>query len=109
MEIPGNELRIKNRAVQDRGKVGNNPPAKSTDSGVESSSKGSGSSEQIVLSSKAKDIQKASETAKSAPDIRTEKVNRIKKEISEGRFRVDSKDLAESILKNIITESKFLD
>ena len=106
MEIPGNELRIKNKIVQDQAKV--KGPAKSPDSGSTSATSGTGSSEQIVLSSKAKDIQKAAEVVRSTPEIRVDKVERIKREIAEGRFHVDSKDIAEKLLKDIITESRFL-
>ncbi|HAX46265.1 MAG TPA: flagellar biosynthesis anti-sigma factor FlgM, partial [Nitrospina sp.] len=43
-----------------------------------------------------------------SPDIRVDKVERIKTEIAEGRFHVDSHELAEKILKDVIAESKFL-
>lgn len=105
MEIPGNDFRIKSKAIQDRIKVG--------DKGSVSKSQGSGASstsgtEQIAISSKAKDIQKATEVVNAAPDIRTDKVERIKNEIAKGSYRVSSEDLAEKVLENIITESKFL-
>jgi anti-sigma28 factor (negative regulator of flagellin synthesis) len=35
-------------------------------------------------------------------------VERIKNEIAKGDYRVSSEDLAEKVLENIITESKFL-
>ena len=105
MEIPGNELRVKNKTIQDRIKVTGKESAKT---GATSGSSGAGGTENIVLSSKAKDIQKAHEVLKNSPDIRVDKVNRVKAEIAEGRFHVDSDELAEKILKDIITESKFL-
>ncbi|MBI5427241.1 MAG: flagellar biosynthesis anti-sigma factor FlgM [Nitrospinae bacterium] len=110
MEIPGNnELRIKNKVIQEKAKVGGKPPAKS-DSGVAPSAKsgGTGSSEQIALSSRAKDIQRAHEAVRSAPDIRVDKVNQIKQKIADGTYRIESKDVADKVLKEIITESKFL-
>jgi negative regulator of flagellin synthesis FlgM len=104
MEIPGNDFRIKSKTVQDRVKVGDNKSVAKSQGGVSSTS----GSEQIAISSKAKDIQKATEVVGAAPDIRTEKVERIKNEIAQGDYRVSSDDLAEKVLENIITESKFL-
>jgi negative regulator of flagellin synthesis FlgM len=103
MEIPGNDFRIKRKTVQDRIKVGDNKSVAKSQ-GASSTS----GTEQIAISSKAKDIQKATEVANTAPDIRTEKVERIKNEIAKGDYRVSSEDLAEKVLENIITESKFL-
>ena len=106
MEIPGNELRVK-KAIQDRIKVKGKDSAKATHDLA--STKGTQGAEHIALSSKAKDIQKAHEAVKNSSDIRVDKVKRVKAEIAEGRFHVDSKELAEKILKDVITEAKFLD
>ena len=104
MEIPGNDLRIKGRIVQDRIKVGDKTnTSKSPD--VTSST---GGAEHIAISSKAKDIQKATEAVNAAPDIRIEKVDRIKEQITNGSYNISSEQLAEKILENIITESNFL-
>jgi negative regulator of flagellin synthesis FlgM len=103
MEIPGNDFRIKSKTVQDRVKVGDNKSV-----GKSQGASATSGSEQIAISSKAKDIQKATEAVSTAPDIRTEKVERIKNEIAKGDYRVSSEDLAEKVLENIITESKFL-
>jgi negative regulator of flagellin synthesis FlgM len=106
MEIPSNEFRIKNRNVQETRDVASK---RANVQKSESAPTRSTGGEQIALSSKAKDIQRAHEAIKSAPDIRAEKVNRIKAEVAQGKFRVDSEVLAERILKEIITESSFLD
>ena len=108
MEIPGNELRVKNKAIQDRIKVSGKESAKTDASRGSSGTKGTQGSEHIALSSKAKDIQKAHEAVKNSSDIRVDKVERVKVAIAEGRFHVDSAELAEKILKDVITESKFL-
>ena len=105
MEIPGNDFRIKSKAIQDRIKVGDKGSVSKSQSGGASSTSGT---EQIAISSKAKDIQKATEVVNAAPDIRTDKVERIKNEIAKGSYHVSSEDLAEKVLENIITESKFL-
>ena len=104
MEIPGSNFRIKGKAVQDRIKVGDKKSVTQSQSGASSTS----GTEQIAISSKAKDIQKATEVVNAAPDIRTEKVERIKNEIAKGDYHVSSEDLAGKVLENIITESKFL-
>jgi negative regulator of flagellin synthesis FlgM len=104
MEIPGNDFRIKSKTIQDRVKVGDTGSVAKSEGGAPST----GGTEQIAISSKAKDIQKATAAVSTAPDIRTEKVERIKNEISQGNYRISSDDLAEKVLENIITESKFL-
>jgi negative regulator of flagellin synthesis FlgM len=104
MEIPGNDFRIKGKTVQDRIKVGGKT-AKSKSLGGTSSTSGA---EQIAISPKAKDIQKATEVVNAAPDIRIEKVDRIKEQILNGSYSVSSEQLAEKILENIIKESNFL-
>ena len=104
MEIPGNDFRIKGKTVQDRIKVEGKKSVTQSQSGASSTS----GTEKIAISSKANDIQKATEAANTAPDIRTEKVERIKNEIEKGDYHISSKDLAEKVLENIITESKFL-
>lgn len=104
MEIPGNDFRVKSKTIQDRVKVGDKSSVAKSQGGASSTS----GTEQIAISSKAKDIQKATEVANAAPDIRTEKVERIKNETAKGEYRVSSEDLAEKVLENIITESKFL-
>ena len=106
MEIPGNEIRKvsqqKFTGKQSAEKSGSKPASSQTLGGQPPA-------EQISVSSKAKDMQRAHEVIKSSPDIRTEKVNRIKKEIADGTFRVETEELAGKILKDIITERTFLE
>ena len=103
MEIPGNDFRTKVKTIQDRVKVGDKA-AKTKSQGGTSYTDGT---EQIAISSKAKDIQKATEAVNAAPDIRIEKLEQIKNQIADGSYRVSSEQLAEKILENIITGSKF--
>ena len=104
MEIPGNNYRVKGKTIQDRIKVGDKTDTSKSLGGTSST----GSSEHIAISSKAKDIQQATEAVNAAPDIRIEKVDRVKEQIANGSYSVSSQQLAEKILENIITESKFL-
>lgn len=106
MEIPGNDFKVKGKAIQDRVKVTGKASAKTSGT---SGAKGTQGSEHIALSSKAKDIQKSHEAVKSSSDIRVDKVDKIKAAIAEGSFHVDSHELAEKILKDVIVESEFLD
>ena len=109
MEIPGNEFRLKDKVVRDRAKVsGKEVVSKSDSKDSASKSAGAGSSEQIALSSKAKDIQKAHEVIRSTPDIRVDKVNKIKQDLADGRYDVKIQDIADRILKQVLTDSKFL-
>ena len=109
VEIPGNDITIRSKIAQQKvSKEATRKPA-AQPAGTQKNADKSGTTEQIVLSAKARNIQKAQETVKSSPDIRTEKVNRIKKQIDDGTFRVDSNVLAGKILEDIIKESKFLE
>ena len=108
MEIPGNELRVKSKAIQDRIKVTGKESAKTDTTSGSAGAKRTQGTERIALSSKAKDIQKAHEAVKNSSDIRVDKVERVKAESAEGRFHVDSDELAAKILKDVITESEFL-
>jgi negative regulator of flagellin synthesis FlgM len=105
MEIPGNDFRVKGKTIQERIKVGKETVTTKNQGG----SSLTGGTEQIAISSKAKDIQKAAEIINASPDIRTEKVDRIKEQIANGNYHVSSEKLAEKVLENLITESKFLD
>ena len=107
MEIPGNDFKVKGKAV-DRVKVTGKESAKAESSGS-SAAKGTQRGEHIALSSKAKDIQKSHQAVKNSSDIRVDRVDRIKAAIADGSFHVDSHELAEKILKDVITESKFLE
>jgi flagellar biosynthesis anti-sigma factor FlgM len=46
------------------------------------------------------DIERARELAESAPEVRSEKVQRLKAAIEEGRYHVDAETLAESLLRD---------
>lgn len=112
MEIPGDNFRIKNNIAQEKSKIAAKEGVKKPEGDVSSVQKsggqGTSAGEQVSLSSKARDIQRATEVVRSSPDVRTEKVSKIKKEIESGTYKPDSDVIAEKILKDIITESSFL-
>ncbi len=106
MEFPGNEFRInKNRPVQETREIRSNRARSEKTEPAPPAPQG----EQIALSSKARLIQGAHEAIGAAPDIRTDKVNRIKELVAKDQYRVPSDVLAEKILKEIITESRFIE
>lgn len=52
----------------------------------------------VVLSTRSKEMQKIYEILKETPDIRGEKVDALRKAIQEGKYSVDPQTLAEKIL-----------
>ena len=59
---------------------------------------------EVNLSSRAKDIQKIRKALENVPDIRTEKVNLLKKMIKEGKYNISADKVAESILKEPVLD-----
>ena len=107
MEIPGNDIRIKNKTVQNPVDVAGKKAASQKPDASNTGQVSGG--EQIALSTKAKGIQKALETVQASPDIRSEKVAEIKSQIASNSYQIDSEALAEKILREIITESEFIE
>jgi negative regulator of flagellin synthesis FlgM len=103
MEIPGNEIRLKNKTVQDRAKVSGKEAA-SKGNGSGSAKPAGGSSEQIALSSKARDIQTAQAVIKATPDIRVDKVNKVKQSLENGSYNVKSQDIANKMMKYVLSD-----
>ena len=99
MEIPGNDFRIKNKTIKDRVKVGGKKNTAKSEGGA--SSEGG---EQIKISSLARDVQLAKEVSNKSPDVRASEVARVKAAIEKG-YNVDSRNIAEGILKNLLQES----
>ena len=99
MEIPGNDFRIKNKTIQDRVKVGDKKPAAKSEGGTSAAS-----GEQIKISSLARDVQLAKEVSNTSPDVRASEVARVKAAIEKG-YNVDSRNIAEGILRNLLQDS----
>lgn len=112
MKIPGSSDFFKS-TISKTGSKKESKKAGAKESKISGSSKksnqGASSAEKVLLSSKAMDIAKINEVVKASPDIRTEKVERIKGEIAAGTYSVNGKDIAEKILKEILAESAFLE
>ena len=99
MEIPSNDIRIKNKAIQDRVKIGEKAPAGKSKSGTPTTD-----GEQIKISSRARDVQLANGVVNTTPNVRASEVARVKAALEKG-YNVDSRDIAEGILKNLLQES----
>jgi negative regulator of flagellin synthesis FlgM len=58
----------------------------------------------VILSPKAKELNEAEKILSTCPDINEEKVAQIKKQIEEGTYQIDSKKIAEKILKDTLLD-----
>jgi negative regulator of flagellin synthesis FlgM len=57
------------------------------------------SGDKVNLSSQAREVQKASEMLKSMPDVRTDKVEKVKMEVEKGTYKVVGAQVATDMLK----------
>ena len=100
MEISGNQFLVKNKTIQ--GQV------KASDKASIAKSEGETSGarrKQIKDSSHSnRDAQFANEVINSARNVRANEVARVKAKIKNG-YNVDSRDIAEGILKNLLQNS----
>ena len=100
MKISGNQFLVKNKAIQGQGKVGDKTSV--IKSGSETPA---ARSEQIKDSSvSSRDAQFTNEVINSARNVRAGEVARVKAKIKNG-YNVDSRDIAEGILKNLLQNS----
>ncbi len=60
-----------------------------------------GKNDDISVSEKAKDLQFALDLLKKVPDVRAEKIERLKREVKAGTYNVEGRKIAEKILENI--------
>ena len=100
MEISGNQFLVKNKTIQGQVKVGDKTSVAKNE-GETSATR----SEKIKDSShSSRDAQFANEVINSARDVRANEVARVKAKIKNG-YNVDSRDIAEGILKNLLQNS----
>ena len=62
----------------------------------------------VSLSSGSRDVQKIKEILLETPDIRTEKVAELKARIESGEYQVDSRQLADKMLADLLDEESLL-
>ena len=100
MKISGNQFLVKNKAIPGQSKVGDKTSFVNSEGETPAAR-----SEQIKDSSvSSKDAQFANEVIKSTRNVRASEVARVKNKIKNG-YNVDSKDIAEGILKNLLQNS----
>ncbi len=100
MEISGNQFLVKNKTIQGPVKVGDKTSVAKNE--FETST---ARSEQTRGSSASnKDAKSANEGINSTRNVRASEVARVKNKIKNG-YNVDSRDIAEGILKNLLQNS----
>jgi len=60
--------------------------------------------DKVVLSPKAKEVQEAIKVIKELPDIREEKVAKLKEQVDQGTYRIDGNKIAFNMLKESILD-----
>ena len=60
--------------------------------------------DKVDISDQSKEMKKIYTVQQMAPDIRTDRVNEVKKLIEENRYQVDSKTVAEKMIRESIFE-----
>ena len=60
--------------------------------------------DRVDLSDQSKEMKKIYTAQHTAPDIRADRVNEVKKMVDENRYQVDSEDVAEKMIKESILE-----
>ncbi|MBT8350945.1 MAG: flagellar biosynthesis anti-sigma factor FlgM [Deltaproteobacteria bacterium] len=60
--------------------------------------------DKVVLSPKAKEVQEATKLIKELPDIREDKVAKLKEQVDQGTYKVDGKKIAFKMLKESILD-----
>ena len=66
-------------------------------------SKGAGT-DNIVVSAKARLMQKAAEVVAQTPDVRQEKVDSLQEAVNQGTYAADSQKVANSMIANMLME-----
>ena len=74
-----------------------NPPASSV------SSPDAGS-DRVELSSQSRDMKKIHEILATTPEVRTEKVAELKKAMAEGTYKVQTEDIADKMVQEMVLE-----
>ena len=60
--------------------------------------------EKVQLSTRAKDIQRIKKIINTVPDIRTEKVNQLKRSIEDGTYNVKGEKVAEKMIRESLLD-----
>jgi len=91
----------KNPVIIDRYKKKNQQNDTSVDSSENKGRPVSGAGNE--MSPKARELQNAQKALKEIPDVREDKVARLKKEIENGTYEIDAEKTAENMIKESLT------
>ena len=61
-------------------------------------------SDKVEISTQSRELHKVHEALQMTPDVRTEKVNALKKMIEEGQYKVDSEAVADKMIKESLLD-----
>jgi negative regulator of flagellin synthesis FlgM len=62
----------------------------------------------VDFSSSSRDVQKMKEILDQTPAMRMEMIESLKKQIDEGTYQVDARDIADKMMDDLLTENKLL-
>jgi len=94
----GQNLNTSDSKAADKTGAANKNSSASKSSGVQESSENSQAAK-VELSGRAQDIKKIKELANNSPDVDMNKVEKFKKLIAEGKYKVDSKAVADRMVE----------
>lgn len=81
-------------------KVDNKPPSDAPQKAQESTTSAGENADRVVLSSEARLRGAALQTAKEAPDVRREKVEKLKQQVKDGTYKPDVKKAAANLIRD---------
>jgi len=69
---------------------------------------GPSAADTVDLSSSSRDVQKMKEILEQTPPMRLEMIESLKKQIDEGTYQVDARDIADKMLDDLLAENQLL-
>ncbi len=93
-----------NSSLNIRNYVSNVQDNRKTDCSAKQGSSQTVKEDKVVLSPKAKEVQEATKLIKELPDIREEKVAKLKEQVDQGTYRIDGEKIAFKMLKESILD-----
>ncbi len=81
----------------------NKVEAKKAQKSDEVSSAGAAPTDKVQLSSGSKDVQKMKEILNQTPEMRMEMIESLKQEINAGTYKVDSREIADRMLDDLLS------
>lgn len=92
------------QAVQFVNQGNKGAPAEKTRAAAEGA-KTPAAADRVEISSRSRDLNRIHEVLARTPDIRSEKVEALKKAVAEGKYQVSAENLAAKMIREILAES----